>query len=152
MEKTVKIKFHSFVDVITNSSTVIYTYQSSAIEPVKEVLNEILRLQGVNKKADDLFYFGVFCDSDVYEESKECPFKDEDYKEISKEMKKLINDILVGAESKPGWMTDAETNDCDGWNPSCSLHIKPKDANYQYLTDTLLKFLNSPFSDGGRDG
>ena len=42
----IKIKFHSIVDVITNSSTVIYTYQDSvgvAKSLVKEVLKEMIK-------------------------------------------------------------------------------------------------------------
>ena len=152
MEKTVKIKFHSFVDVITNSSTVIYTYQSGAIEPVKEVINEMLKLQGIDKKADDLFYFGAFCEEDIYTESEECPFKDKDYKKNEKDMIQLIDDILMGKKEQPEWMNEAEGEDSDGFAQSSSLHIKPKEKKHQHLAELLLKFLNSAENEATRDG
>ena len=57
--KTVKFKMHSMVDVITNSSTVIYTYQDGCLNPAKELINEVLKLEGSDKNADDLFEFEV---------------------------------------------------------------------------------------------
>lgn len=58
-----KFKLHSVVDVITNSSTVIYTYQNGSVNPAKELINEMLKLVGVtDKTADDLFYFAVLPD------------------------------------------------------------------------------------------
>jgi hypothetical protein len=62
----IKIKFHSVVDVITNSSTVIYTYQDSVIQ-AKELVQELLELTGKTYlKPDNIFYYGVFCGKDTY--------------------------------------------------------------------------------------
>lgn len=61
-----KFKLHSVVDVITNSSTVIYTYQNGSVDPAKELINEMLKLVGVtDKTADDLFYFAVLPGEDA---------------------------------------------------------------------------------------
>jgi hypothetical protein len=50
------IPFHSVVDVITNSSTVIYTQASVAAATVaKDIINELLTIIGSDKKAEDLF-------------------------------------------------------------------------------------------------
>jgi hypothetical protein len=70
--KTIKIKFHSIVDVITNSSTVIYTYQNSVSE-AKELVQAILDLAGEKVSPDDVFYYGVFCDDDRYFDSEDLP-------------------------------------------------------------------------------
>ena len=37
-----KNKVHSYVDVITNSSTTIYSYYDGCIEPAKEMINAFL--------------------------------------------------------------------------------------------------------------
>jgi DNA mismatch repair ATPase MutS len=52
-------KLHSFVDVITNSSTVIYVsinQSEETIEKIKEFINKILIAGESNKTFDDLFY------------------------------------------------------------------------------------------------
>lgn len=54
------IPVHSIVDVITNSSSVIYTEASyNAIELAKKIINSVLALGGSNKTADDLFNFKI---------------------------------------------------------------------------------------------
>jgi hypothetical protein len=55
-----KIHFHSVVDVITNSSTTIYTrVQDGAVEAVKAIINAILDGLGEELRADDLFEFTI---------------------------------------------------------------------------------------------
>jgi len=54
--KSVKVNIHSMVDVITNSSTVIYTWASGGIDQVKELVNVILKASGSEKKVEDLFF------------------------------------------------------------------------------------------------
>ena len=54
------VNLHSFVDVITNSSTVIYTgVQENAIDAMKGIINEVLRAAGSEKTSDDLFDISV---------------------------------------------------------------------------------------------
>lgn len=56
----VAVPVHSVVDVITNSSTVIYTSAAgNAIDVAKEIINEVLGLAGSEKSADDLFDFRI---------------------------------------------------------------------------------------------
>ena len=50
------IKIHSLVDVITNSSTVIFTWASGNSEAmVLELIDEVLAVAGSDKKAKDLY-------------------------------------------------------------------------------------------------
>jgi len=52
----IRVPVHSLVDVITNSSSVIYTEATSAAgQLAKEVINEVLERAGSDKTADDLF-------------------------------------------------------------------------------------------------
>jgi hypothetical protein len=53
--KTFKIKLHSFVDVITNSSTEIFVRSEKCIQPAKEMFAELLKLIGENKSVDEIF-------------------------------------------------------------------------------------------------
>ena len=55
-----QIPIHSVVDLITNSSTVIYTQASNnAIKTAKEIINLVLKEAGTGQDADDLFDFRV---------------------------------------------------------------------------------------------
>lgn len=157
-----KLNFHSFVDVITNSSTVIYTYQSSAINAAKELLAEMLKFSGETKTVEELFSIEVFSDDaysdydyeygDEKNEEKD-PFKDMDYKEKDKAIENIKSDILDGKIKKPQWMINAESNESyNGYSPSCYLHIKAKDEKYDSIAKQMLKFLNSTDNEGGFDG
>lgn len=58
---TMFIPIHSLVDVITNSSSVIYTTATNqAAEIMKLVINEILKMAGSEETADSLFVFNKF--------------------------------------------------------------------------------------------
>ena len=155
-----KLNVHSIVDVITNSSTVIYTYQNSTKE-AKELLQEILNLMGEDKKVDDLFNIGVFLESvDYYTEHIEEDDDEEmpadypdDYKEQNKYIEDLIESILKGEIDKPAWMTKLEEGEnYMGFSYPTSLYISPKDVKYDALAKKMLVFLNSVDADGGRDG
>ena len=117
--KTIKIKFHSIVDVITNSSTVIYTYQNSVSE-AKELVQAILDLAGEKVSPDDVFYYGVFCDDDRYFDSEDlpsdCPAWESGGKDQEAWLENLKLSILKGEIKKPDWMKDCESDD-DYWDP-----------------------------------
>lgn len=94
-----KLKLHSIVDVITNSSTVIYTYQDS-IEESKELLQEILNIANIEKSVDDLFYIDTFLeDISIYIENMErCAdnyVDDIEFNEIYKEWKDEIDYFVL---------------------------------------------------------
>jgi hypothetical protein len=150
-----KFKFHSFVDVITNSSTVIYTYQNS-VEQAKELVEKMLKLAGItDKTADDIFYYGVFCDDDRYfnhyndEESEELPYESNN---LDMWLKSLKLSIMKGEVEKPNWMNNVENNNSGGWDPDSYLYLISKEDKYKVFGDKICALLNSVSADGGRDG
>jgi len=166
-----KINIHSIVDVITNSSTVIYTYQDS-IKEAKELVQEVLDISGIiDKTPDDIFYYGVFCDDDTYFDSmdeedggvEDCPTIDwnnnttkeqRDFQRVARN--KWLDDlelsIMKGEVAKPKWMEAAENDDCNGFLPDTHLVLIPKDDKFKPLAEKIYKLLGSVTADGGRDG
>lgn len=163
---------HSVVDVITNSSTVIYTYQNGCVAPAKELVNEVLKLSGItDKTADDIFYYGVFCDDEQYfnqleRKGTETP---EDYPEVKgswgtperketealrqKWFDDLVLKIMKGEIKQPEWMDNAEkAQGWSDWAPDSYLVLVPKDEKYADLGNKIKALLNSIDADGGRDG
>lgn len=152
----IKLRFHSMVHEITNSSTVIYTYSGGCIEPVKEMINEFAKIDGANKTADDMFYFGVFCDIDTYLEHEYCddgepPVITTDTTE--KHIEEFMEKVMKGEIEKPAWMTEVEES--EGWSyysPDTNLHILPKSEEYEKLGKKITRFLYSTNHEGARDG
>jgi len=59
-KEILRVPFHSFIDVITNSSTEIYVgCGSHTIVAMKDLLGEILKVAGVKETVDDLFEFEI---------------------------------------------------------------------------------------------
>jgi hypothetical protein len=148
MNKTVIMKIHSIVDVITNSSTVIYTYQDNSIEPAKELVNEMLKLSGItDKTADDVFYYTVLYElnllCDLYHENR-----DPEYKDTYDKIDSYIRDCIQNNDI-PDWMIPTDSDDS---LRSIELYITAKEPQYQDLADKLLKFLNSPNIDACHEG
>jgi len=157
----IKLKIHSIVDVITNSSTVIFIYQDS-VKEAKELVQEVLNLAGiVDKTPDDVFYYGVFCDENVYSESvdlpENCPKINRDlpYDERYKPRREWLNDlklsIMKREMDRPSWMKDAEDGG-DVWSPGRYLYLYPKDKQFESLANKISKLLGSIHADGGSDG
>jgi len=67
--KQIKIPIHSFIDVITNSSTEIFVQShKNTIKYAKELINTLLKAGGCDKKAEDLFEFNLEpSDIDTYD-------------------------------------------------------------------------------------
>ncbi len=160
-----KLDIHSIVDVITNSSTTIYTYQDG-IKEAKELLQEILNIMGEKKGVDDLFSIGVFAsDNDTYteylselgEDDVDTEYPDnyplDSWKAQDKYIDTLIENVLSGAIKKPKWMDEAEgKEDYMGYTNPTSLHIVPIDAKHVGLVEKMMSFLNSPYHEAFRDG
>ena len=54
----ITIPLHSFVDLITNSSTEVYIeVTDQTVTAMKDAVNHILKSQGIEKTADELFNF-----------------------------------------------------------------------------------------------
>lgn len=144
--KTFKIKVHSSVDLITNSSTVIFTYSEESLDAVKDLVNEMLKVFGKTETFNDIFYAEVFAgDEYIYTDS-------ENYsKEI--DLGQLMDDILSEKIEKPQWMKDVESDtSVYDYTPSTSLYLKAKDEKYSELANQLLKYLYSTDHEATRDG
>jgi hypothetical protein len=168
----IKLKIHSIVSEITNSSTVIYTYQNGCVEPAKELVNEMLKLSGItDKKAEDVFYFGVFCEDGNYFDflSNMGSKKPEDFPVVSgnygsdertetlsirqKWFDDLVLSIMKGDVGRPEWMEDAEeAHGWSEWAPESYLCLVPRDEKYTDFGNKIKRLLNGVTADGGRDG
>lgn len=176
--KPIKIKIHSTVSEITNSSTVIFTYQDS-IEDVKALVEEIIKISGrENLTADDIFYYGVFCEDDTYiniindwEDYFDDFEKPNDFPELTEHWNGNKNLFRAQQQAQTKWVTDLETSILKGeiekpeWMVKIQemessqyyqydrlLHILPKNEEYKDLADKLINFLNSPTHEATRDG
>ena len=107
MQRNYIIKIHSFIDLITNSSTEIFVEANqNTIKSVKSVIDNILKLAGSNFTADDLFEFSLVL-PEVYDEEKD----------------EYVNDVDV--KSKLG---KAELKNSEG-GQDINLLVKAKDEN-----------------------
>jgi hypothetical protein len=146
------IKIHSVVDVITNSSSVIYTFSGSAIKPLKELFTEIFKLLGEPQHVDDVFDIVAIPDGDVLYDhfinfvedlDPEWPYY-ERYKKISemspssRQDSELVN--LFAEKYKRGikedWMDVGEDSGTE-------LKIFVKDEKYNELANKAINFLYS---------
>jgi hypothetical protein len=67
--KEIRVKIHSIIDVITNSSTEIFQYVSEgAKDKAIELIDKILETAGSDKKAVDLFDISVGYSEDTIED------------------------------------------------------------------------------------
>lgn len=149
-----KLKIHSVVDLITNSSTVIFTYSEGSLPVLKELVNEMLKSSGREEIFDDVFYAEVFLEERYeYLDYITRNVIDTDIDDDEK-LDNLIHEILIGKSKKPQWMIDAEDNDYDYnyYRRSTVLEIIPKNEQYQKLADLLLNYLYSTDHEATRDG
>lgn len=147
------IKIHSVVDVITNSSSVIYTFSGSAIKPLKELFTEIFKLLGEPQHVDDVFDIVAIPESyvlydhfvDFVEDlDPEWPFY-ERYKKIcemtppSRQESELVNLFVEKYKRgiKEDWMDVGENSG------GTKLKIFVKDEKYNELANKAIKFLYS---------
>jgi hypothetical protein len=151
--KTLKIKLHSSVDLITNSSTVIFTYSGGSIKAVKDLVNEMLKVFGMEDKTfDDIFYAATFLEED-YEYMENNDSFPNDIGDEVEYLKTIKIQVLKGEIEKPDWMKDAESKSTwSGYNPSDTLEILTKDEKYDELANKLLKYLYSTDHEATRDG
>ena len=133
-----KIKLHSSVDLITNSSTVIFTYSEGSLPAVKELVNEMLKVFGKEETFDDIFWGAVL--PEKYNLGQKIP---DNYKELEFQ-------YIKGEIPKQDWMENCE--EYDYYNGDTSLHLIPKDEKYSDLVNKLLKYLYSTDHEAVYDG
>jgi len=136
----VKINIHSIIDLITNSSTEIFVHSDNCVKPVKELLDEFLRLEGSNKKCDDLF--DIFLEHKYYKDNLTYCLKVENF---SLEKIQEIFDILNNKLKKPEWWFENKVENIVNYHSQSFLVVKSKDKKYEYLLNLLNKFLYSPY-------
>jgi hypothetical protein len=164
-----QVKIHSATGLITNSSTVIFTYSDSCVDAIKPLVNEILKLSGDEHKCDDIFSLVITLeDSSEYFTwlSREKTNHDGvpqavlDASSVGREyFRSLLSDIKTGKADKPDWFLRMEEDlannywdyDMD-WRPATVLHVNAKNPKYDDLARLVVEFLYSTEHDGGRQG
>jgi len=157
----IKIKIHSFVDVITNSSTTIYCQcTDKTIQAAKELINILLEESGSKKTADDLFEFKLVLneygidrfvneieDDNLDDYLKENKYEKGDTEDTIKLVEKILLDIEEGKVPKPEY--DYMQNE-NGYNQE-DLLITPK-GNPKNTINLVEKVKNIFEIDGSYDG
>lgn len=161
---TLKISVHSMVDVITNSSTVIYVQcTDQTIKNAKELIDLIIKSSGGIGCADDYYDFEIRPEKESavdnisenlggYKESirsikeyENIDLTKIDWKKETEIAEKLFHLMVKGTIEKP----DSLKENCNGWNTE-TLIIKAKKGD---LSIDLNSKVQSIFSiDGERDG
>lgn len=143
--KVIKIPVHSIIDVITNSSTEIYTFYGGCVEPAKDLIKEMFKAFNIDKPVDEVFKIFVLAD-DVHRyldaEDRWPSGMTED------QVITIYNTIAEGnLVEKPEWFKEVEDDDSHGEYdyapPLNSLYIIPTDDKYIELGKKLHKFLTS---------
>jgi hypothetical protein len=112
-----KIQIHSAIGLITNSSTEIFVHSEDSVEPAKELLRELLRIEDPTKILEDVFdiqierdsndlvdYFEYFLDEEIDEELyHKLGFRNNkvSLEECVENTKKYINDVSEGIINAP---------------------------------------------------
>lgn len=153
--KELRIKIHSVVDVITNSSTTIYTMAGAGtIKTIKLMVDSILTIAGSDLKAEDMFDFelevageGDFRWDKWYSETPEVQdLKWDDRRAAYDEYVKGIKESGV----EPDWWSEYEGSDYS--YEDVYLHVTAKLENYDAAAK-ILDNLSDLFShEAERDG
>jgi hypothetical protein len=94
------VSVHSVIDLITNSSTEMFIDYSGSIDHIKELVNEILVMQGSSLTCDDIFHLKIvsqYADEDyegnLNEDPTELEFivKDPAYEKLAKLIKTVLD-------------------------------------------------------------
>ena len=140
-----KLKLHSVVDVITNSSTVIYTIQND-IDVIKGLVQEVLTLMGkTDLTPDDVFYYTTSVEDyyyidRAYDEELPSDVYDEDGDIIDRRLEEYVEKFLKGEIEKPEWAKNIEGSG----ETSVFMSITPKKEEFTKLGEHIVSVLNSP--------
>lgn len=152
----IKIKLHSITDLITNSSTVIFTYSKGCVEPLKEMFAEIAKTFGITKSFDEMFDIVIAANyGEIYEDYLQT-LGEEWYPEgvdSTTDIDALFKDVIAGKIPKPEWFNEAEDTEYsyDNYLPSTNLYLIPKDEKYRNLGKSIVKFLYSTDHEATQD-
>lgn len=141
------VKIHSVIDVITNSSTEMFTFMDDCVEPVKELIEVIGKSMGVEANADDMFEISVLPEDDSWLRdyaSDEYNF-DANYP-VSQRMLE-IEQSYSGEITPPEWLKQFTKKFCDYKSGEAStgtvLAFYIKDSKYAEIGEAIQKVLGS---------
>ena len=153
------IPVHSFTDLITNSSTVVYTYSEGAIKACQEMIDEFFKEFGIDKKCEDVFNLVLLReDSDSYGECFDRWLEENGIDPDSIDFQETMDKVLSGEIEKPKWVIEAETKpERNHWGEpvnrsSTNLYISAKSPENEPLAKLIRKFLYSTHHDAVYDG
>ena len=138
---TVKIKIHSIVALITNSSTEIYSFYDSSVEVAKELVNEMLNAFTVGGVWNDYFTIELFIDKEYYEEYWHENIGDE---EEAPDVLQLMMDIKKGLIRKPKWMKRVEYSTPKEYQSGNMISITALKPEYNALAKKIHALVTSP--------
>lgn len=149
MNEPISIKIHSVTDLITNSSTVIYTYSEGSLQSVKDLVNVMFQTLNYDYTFDEVFHAVVLCAYDRYLNSDSFNA----HMESKEEFSTLWDKIMIGEAEVPAWMAQIRREaNYNGCYPDTNLYLTPKSERYQELSNKLLNFLYSTSHEASYDG
>jgi len=124
-----RISVHSIIDVITNSSTTVFvTVSKRSVQLMFDLIDEILKIAGSDKKAEDLFKVEI--DRDWYEITERFL---EDYSEEYSKLEEIAIMKGIDAATAPMGYSEAEKYTYNTLIP----FLKEKDRYEKYNTNHL---------------
>jgi len=145
------IRVHSVVDVITNSSTVVYTMASrGTINAIEAMVDSILEATGYDRRADDLFEFKLAYDEDMVQDwrKEHLTGLDPDFGEKSwRERGVILEQMKL---DPPDWWDDYEPSDYEYENIYVS--VTAKDETFAGTALALSKLHDLFRLEGDRNG
>ena len=148
--KELRLKLHSVVDLITNSSTVLYTDSSKSLEALENVIKEMFKLYDIDKQVEEVFDIYIEIE-DMYSkihdyivdnnDEFDLDYDDENfYGQVDKLAKKYFEDVESNKIDRMNWTSKFIDNDISDNN---WIIIKSKDKKYENLADLLKKLIYS---------
>jgi len=129
------------IDLITNSSTEIFVHSENSVEPAKELLTELLKINGSDKTCDEVFEISLERDKGDINTFVTYHFEDYIYENKIEDVTKFIKDVNAGNIQKPEWWHEIEE---EHHHVQTYLLVKSKDKKYDNFISLLKEFLYSP--------
>lgn len=159
----VAIKIHSITDLITNSSTVIYTYSDDSPEACQKMIDAILGALGIQSTCADMFTVSVEMDRDSLSDSLSDMDDDElpdgitrdrkNWRWASEAVNSVLDRVASGEIEKPQWLISLESKlqDESEFAPSTMMVISPKKPEFAPAAEAIRNFLYSTSHEATRD-
>jgi hypothetical protein len=133
---------HSSVSLITNSSTVIFSDESTSIKSLKEMVEEFAKVFEYNKTFDQMFeIISVNADKYIegYLENLNLSWKDG----TNEEALNYLREVAYYRMEAPNWLKEFYDDFQYGMDKS-TIYLFPLKEEYLTLGQAILKFLRSP--------